>query len=307
MRPHFLLGALAIMALGLCGSASAAFVVYDHFDGATLDSGLWTVNDWGGTGNVTLSDSNATLDGGSGWVTLESTATFDGGTPNKYEFGYTSSIQGSAQQGPYFGLHDGSIGIAVQGTLGGQFLLRLDGTTNVGSPFDLTEGESYVIEKTPSNTWLLYNSTTGTILRETGVGEGPGAGDTIWLFAHARPDGEFLTLDYVAIDENAFTPGDFNTDGAVDVSDLGILATNYGTTSGMTWGDGDANGDGAVDVSDLGILATNYGTGTAAAGAVPEPAGLALLLGAIPILCLCRRRYIPVRADHAFRAVLRRR
>ncbi len=54
--------------------------------------------------------------------------------------------------------------------------------------------------------------------------------------------------------------GDFNLDGAVDVSDLGILATNYGTTNGMTWSDGDANGDGAVDVSDLGILATNYGT-----------------------------------------------
>ncbi len=30
----------------------------------------------------------------------------------------------------------------------------------------------------------------------------------------------------------------------------------------MDWEDGDATGDGAVDVCDLGILATNYGMGT---------------------------------------------
>ena len=48
----------------------------------------------------------------------------------------------------------------------------------------------------------------------------------------------------------------------VYVGDLGILAANYGKTSGMSWEDGDFNGDGAVDVGDLGILAANYGAGT---------------------------------------------
>jgi hypothetical protein len=57
-------------------------------------------------------------------------------------------------------------------------------------------------------------------------------------------------------------PGDANDDGKVDVSDLGILAANYGRTSGATWGQGDFNGDGKVDVSDLGILAAHYGAGT---------------------------------------------
>jgi hypothetical protein len=56
--------------------------------------------------------------------------------------------------------------------------------------------------------------------------------------------------------------GDANEDGAVDVSDLSILAANYGTTSGATWGLGDFTGDGAVDVSDLSLLAANYGTGS---------------------------------------------
>jgi hypothetical protein len=59
-------------------------------------------------------------------------------------------------------------------------------------------------------------------------------------------------------------PGDANGDGVVDVGDLGILATNYGTTTGATWDRGDFNHDGAVDIGDLGILAANYGQPTAA-------------------------------------------
>jgi len=47
----------------------------------------------------------------------------------------------------------------------------------------------------------------------------------------------------------------------VDVSDLGILAANYGLAAGATWSQGDFNHDSKVDVSDLGILAANYGTG----------------------------------------------
>ena len=45
----------------------------------------------------------------------------------------------------------------------------------------------------------------------------------------------------------------------MDVSDLGILATNYVAGSGFGWADGDFTGDGEVDVSDLGDLATYYG------------------------------------------------
>ncbi len=82
-------------------------------------------------------------------------------------------------------------------------------------------------------------------------------------------------------------PADFDLDGAVDVTDLGILATSYGQTSGMMWADGDADGDGTVNVSDLGILATYYGTGTTFA-AVPEPAALVLLGGLLTMVGFCR-------------------
>ena len=89
-------------------------------------------------------------------------------------------------------------------------------------------------------------------------------------------------------------PGDANGDGYVDVSDLGILATNYGTIGGAVWADADFTADGNVDVSDLGILATWYGT-EPAPQAVPEPGTIMLLLsGSIVAFAWVRRRQIDV-------------
>jgi hypothetical protein len=59
------------------------------------------------------------------------------------------------------------------------------------------------------------------------------------------------TLDFF------FLSGDSNHDRHVDVSDLGILATNW-QGSGKTFSQGDFNYDGKVDVTDLGLLATNW-------------------------------------------------
>ena len=84
-------------------------------------------------------------------------------------------------------------------------------------------------------------------------------------------------------------PGDFNNDGVVNELDAGILASYWQTIGGANLSMGDANGDGNVDDLDATIVAANW-TGTTANAAVPEPAGLTLLLGVIPILCLFRRR-----------------
>jgi len=46
---------------------------------------------------------------------------------------------------------------------------------------------------------------------------------------------------------------DINSDGKVDVTDLGILLSNWGAS-----GSADINNDGAVDVTDLGILLSNW-------------------------------------------------
>jgi hypothetical protein len=50
--------------------------------------------------------------------------------------------------------------------------------------------------------------------------------------------------------------GDLNQDGKVDVVDLGILLSNWGSTSKPP---ADLNKDGVVDVVDLGILLSNWG------------------------------------------------
>lgn len=91
-------------------------------------------------------------------------------------------------------------------------------------------------------------------------------------------------------------PGDANLDGNVNVSDLGVLATNYGVGGGFEWGDGDFNGNGLVDVSDLGILATNYGNiypiVVDPTNDVPEPSTFAIwcILGGLGMIAVRRRR-----------------
>jgi len=55
----------------------------------------------------------------------------------------------------------------------------------------------------------------------------------------------------------AMKTGDINGDGAVNIYDLSILATNFGRSG--TSAQGDLNNDGAINVYDLSILATNWG------------------------------------------------
>ncbi len=108
----------------------------------------------------------------------------------------------------------------------------------------------------------------------------------------ACQDDAMVSFDNVElnVDLNDLLPGDADCDGDVDVTDLGILATNYGVTGPIAavWGDGDFDQNGLVNVSDLGALATNYGT--TAPTAVPEPSTLSLLLlGSLAMIWRRRR------------------
>jgi len=54
-------------------------------------------------------------------------------------------------------------------------------------------------------------------------------------------------------------PWDVNGDGFVDLVDLSIQLSNFGTVGGATQEDGDVDGDGDVDLTDLALLLANFG------------------------------------------------
>ena len=83
---------------------------------------------------------------------------------------------------------------------------------------------------------------------------------------------------------NANNPGNVNGDGRVNVNDLTIVLTNFGST-GNSWSQGNMDGDptGTVDVNDLTIILSNFGNTYTAhvLAAVPEPSSFAMLAVAI--------------------------
>lgn len=55
-------------------------------------------------------------------------------------------------------------------------------------------------------------------------------------------------------------PGQLDCLGGIDIADLAILLTHFGTPNGATYFDGDLNLDGAVDLPDLALLLQRFGT-----------------------------------------------
>lgn len=87
-------------------------------------------------------------------------------------------------------------------------------------------------------------------------------------FPHSLNDAGRLTFKLTFVDGSSgiFTAravgectADVNEDGLVNITDLGVVLANFGTTSGATLADGDVTGDGAVNISDLGLLLTGFG------------------------------------------------
>ena len=86
-------------------------------------------------------------------------------------------------------------------------------------------------------------------------------------------------------------PGDFNDDGAVDMSDFSVWREHYGLAAAAgAASPADANGDGLVDAADYTLWRDAY---TKSAVAVPEPSSwLACALG---LAVACRARHVSKR------------
>jgi len=101
--------------------------------------------------------------------------------------------------------------------------------------------------------------------------------------------------------------GDATLDGRVNFNDLLVLASHYNHPAAADWYQGDFNYDGVVNFTDLLMLARNYNTAlpagpvpgapaefnadlAAIATAVPEPAGLGIVLSGAAVLAARPRR-----------------
>lgn len=125
---------------------------------------------------------------------------------------------------------------------------------------------------------ILTNDNTGEqIVSSMTTGMWGGGASAIFTFpsysSGVLPDGNYSGAlfdgsNQMILPANFFVfGGDANHDRAVDVTDLGLLASNWQGT-GKTFSQADFNYDGRVDVTDLGILATKWQQSLAA---VPTP------------------------------------
>jgi hypothetical protein len=85
-------------------------------------------------------------------------------------------------------------------------------------------------------------------------------------------------------------PGDINFDGQVNSADYAIAVNFVGkVTSGALWTQGDVNLDGQVSPDDFAVMDSSRGASTIkplvpVGVAVPEPSGVAAMLGLAALL-----------------------
>ena len=151
-----------------------------------------------------------------------------------------------------------------------------------------------------------YNNHTWT---GTGIKSSTAAADDNLAVGYAEAAALFATfpatfmgesIDNTTLLVRLVRNGDANLDGTVNLGDFNRLASSFGSTSAL-WDDGDFNYDGIVNLADFNLLAANFGLSAAGSSvtpgewsalgsAVPEPAGLGVVLGCGFVSARRRRR-----------------
>jgi T5SS/PEP-CTERM-associated repeat protein len=177
-------------------------------------------------------------------------------------------------------------GNSLNVVLGDEFgRIQVIGDASLAGTVDVSLSDEYLPRIGDAFEIVDAESLSGMFSGVSGGGGGPG----FWQASYTSTS---AILSYVA-DIVSTLAADFDGNGVVDGGDLAVIQMNIGKDP-ATKADGDANGDGRVDGADFILWQQQLGSMAAvpvsapAAGAVPEPAGLAMAL--VAFAALVRRR-----------------
>lgn len=189
-------------------------------------------------------------------------------------------------------LADDSVLTWNQYTQEGATAAVLDFALTGADQIDIVEGKTYIVE------FLLSEDPSGQFL----IGRNGRNNDSSTnyeggqAFHHREPfNGNALrdiAMAFTIVPSTPFLGGDFDEVGGVTAADLALWRAGFGTATGAIHMQGDADADGDVDGNDFVIWQRQLGQGAAvgAASAVPEPAGVAILMAACGAAAARRRR-----------------
>ncbi len=143
-------------------------------------------------------------------------------------------------------------------------------------------GNDQTATNAPASDLDLLSARVGTMTA-------PGSGE-VSIYIRNLTSANRVWYDGVGYQETGGVLGDTTGDGLVDINDYNQIASRIGGPAVTPGSMGDVFGDGIVDLRDFAVWQQNRTDlgGTAAAGAVPEPASLALA-GLLTITLLTRR------------------
>ncbi len=111
-----------------------------------------------------------------------------------------------------------------------------------------------------------------------------------------NPDGAYHQIGEIEFlgQTDPFLPGDFNSDGAIDLADFEILKSSFNESFSFSEGhsNGDATLDGIVNLQDFVRFRELFGAAGAPAAAVPEPSTWILAALGLLALTVCRKREV---------------
>jgi hypothetical protein len=153
----------------------------------------------------------------------------------------TLNITGSYNQSA-----GGALRVEIGGTGAGQFdVLNVSGAATLAGELNVQTIGGF--SPVTGNTFVILNA--GSISGTFGLLSGA-AGFSVSY----TPTQVILTATAPQL------PGDLDGDCDVDLADLAVMLSNFGTTSGATHAMGDVDGDGDVDLADLAALLGGFGT-----------------------------------------------